>query len=224
MITFTFAHVVQGLERKSSLVDLSVSLGRRLRYKLQKSRDSVAACHTGWFILVSYFELGLIELVKKHSVKKGRKSKYPTYTLRVNDSKKLMSLWELVGDHHEVDLFPLKKKPDPWDSTIHNLGLSVIKKASVDALKKFGSDQQYIYDVLNKLSSTPWMINSRVLEAYEFFLNNKPDDKELNPFKFFTTVEAARRASLEIEAKAIFRLAKMCEDGFFYHLYNCDFR
>ena len=61
IILFSFGHIIKGVERKATLVDLAVTLGRRVRQKLRLSRNSTAACHVGFFVLVSFFEVGLLE-------------------------------------------------------------------------------------------------------------------------------------------------------------------
>lgn len=55
IILYSFAHIIKGLERKATLVDLAVTVGRRVRQRLKQQRSSIAACQVGWFILVSFF-------------------------------------------------------------------------------------------------------------------------------------------------------------------------
>ena len=64
LIIYSFGHIIKGIERKATLVDLAVTLGRRIRQKLRVKRNTIAACHVGWFILISFIETKLVEEIK----------------------------------------------------------------------------------------------------------------------------------------------------------------
>jgi hypothetical protein len=223
LIVYSFGHVLKGIERKATLVDLSVTIGRRLRQRLRLPRNSVSACHVGWFILVSFIEKGLLYYEMKHFDKRsGKKSKYLTYHARVNDRKSLFEIWSSIADDEKVDLFPSLDKPAPWVGGMHPLGYGIIKKASPDILKKFSPEAQpMVFRVLNKLGSAGWLVNKPVLDVFNFFLDQKEGP---TPFKFRDEKDEERRESLIIEASSIQRLANKHVDKVFYHLYNFDFR
>jgi DNA-directed RNA polymerase len=224
IIIYSFGHILKGIERQATLVDIAVTLGRRIRQKYKKKRDTIGACHVGWFILISFIEVGLLSILLKHTkVKKGKLSKYPSYIVVVKNKKELFSLWdEISATEEEIDLFPTKQKPAPWASGIHETGIPIIKKSSNEIISKFSKEQhQYLFDVLNKLGSTPWLINTPVLEVLSFFMEN---DTEKTPLKFKTEKNHERRESLLIETSSIIKLARRHQDDVFYHLYNYDFR
>lgn len=144
LITSSFATVIKGLEKKATLVDLAVTMGRRLRQKFKLSRDSIACCHIGWFILVSYFECNILTYKLVHQVKKGRTSKYPSYEIVVKSKKSVNELWELL-EAEEIDLFPVGSPPAPWVSGFHVTGVGIIKKGETPLLKKLSPSNQPIF-------------------------------------------------------------------------------
>jgi len=222
IILFSFAHIIKGVERKATLVDLSVTLGRRVRQKLRLARNSIAACHVGFFVLASFFEVGLLDYQLLKTDKKGRRSKYLTYTVSVKDRKALFELWDELNTEEGIDLFPMNTPPEPWVSPMHPLGYSIIKKSSPEITGRFNAgEHQMLFDVLNKLGSTPWMINKPVLEVIEYYMEAP---EEGNPLKYKQEKDFEKRESLFIETSSIQRLAKKNLDKVFYHLYNFDFR
>jgi hypothetical protein len=223
LIVYSFGHILKGIERKASLVDLSVTVGRRIRQRLRLPQNSVSACHVGWFILISFFECGLIDYTMKHSSKKsGKKSKYLAYHIRVKDKKSLFEIWDSISEEEKIDLFPSLDKPADWSSGSHPLGYSIIKKSSPEILKRFNKEEHaMLFRVLNRLNSTGWLINKPVLDVFNYFIDRKQGP---NPFSFHTEKDPERRESLIIEASSIQRLANKHVDKVFYHLYNFDFR
>jgi DNA-directed RNA polymerase len=223
VILYSFAHIVKGLERKATLVDLAVTVGRRVRQKLKQQRSSIAACQVGWFILVSFFETGLLGYTLEKVDKKGRKSKYRSYNIAAKNKKVLFELWDEIAElEEEIDLFPANDPPTPWVGPIHPLGYSIIKKSAPEINKQMHPERQpLVFKALNKLGSTPWMINKPVLEVIEYFLTQPPED---NPLKAVTEPDYEKRESFIIEVTSIVKLAKKNLDKLFYHLYNVDFR
>ena len=224
LIIYSFGHILKGIERQATLVDIAVTLGRRIRQKYKVKRDTIGACHVGWFIIISFIEVGLLSVILKHTkTKKGKGSKYPSYIVAVKNKKELFALWdEISKTEEEIDLFPSKQKLSPWVSGLHETGIPIVKKSSNELLSKFNKEEhQYLFDVLNKLSSTPWLINLPVLNVLEFFMEN---ETEKTPLKFKTEKDIERRESLFIETSSIIKLAKRHQHAVFYHLYNFDFR
>lgn len=222
ILLFSFAHVIKGVERKATLVDLCVTLGRRVRQKLRLSRNSVAACQVGFFILSSFFDLKLLEISSSKVNKKGRKSKYVTLTVEVTDRKRLFELWDELNVEDEVDLFPVVSPPADWSTPMHTLGYSLIKKSSPHITAELTLEKApLVYKAVNKLGSQPWFINQFVLEVIEHFMDQP---EEGNPLKYKQETNKEKKASLFIELASIQRLARKHESNVFYHLYNTDFR
>jgi len=71
IIEFSYTHILKGLERKSTLVEVASSIGRRLRQKLRQKQNSVLDVQGGWFVIISYIELGILGYRKKHTYRNG---------------------------------------------------------------------------------------------------------------------------------------------------------
>jgi len=221
VIEFSYAHILKGLERKSTLVEVASNIGRRLRQKLRQKQNSVLDIQGGWFVMISYIELGILGYRKKHTYRNGKKDKHRSYFIYAKDWKSIKELMDLV-DTEKCDMFPVNTPAAPWDGSAYHstTGISVIKKGYEEAIKYFEkSDMSYIVNTLNKLNNTGWRINSNVFDVYQKCMHS-----EVNPFKFTKEIDPIKRASLIIEAEAIQRLAEKHMDNVFYHLYNLDFR
>jgi DNA-directed RNA polymerase len=221
IIEFSYTHILKGLERKSTLVEVASSIGRRLRQKLRQKQNSVLDVQGGWFVIISYIELGILGYRKKHTYRNGKKDKHRSFFLFAKDWQAIKMLMDLV-DTEKCDMFPVNTPPKPWvkDSYHEETGISVIKKGYDNALKYYQDhDMSYLVDTLNKLNNTGWRINNFVFDIYKQCMHS-----ETNPFKFTKEIDPIKRASLIIEAEAIQRLAEKHIDKAFYHLYNLDFR
>ena len=221
IIEFSYIHVLKGLERKLTLVEVACSIGRRLRQKLRQKQNTVLDAQGGWFVLISYIELGILGYRKKHTYRNGRKDKHRSYFIFAKDWKAIKDMMDLVNEEN-CDMFPVNSPPELWKGEIYHesTGICVIKKGHETALKYFeNNDMSYIVDTINKLQSTGWRINDFMFNVY-----NECMHSEVNPFKYTTEIDPIKRASLIIEAEAIQSLAEKHTDKPFYHLYNLDFR
>jgi len=221
IIEFSYAHILKGLERKATLVDVASSIGRRLRQKLREKPNSILDVQGGWFVIISYIELGIINYRKKHTYRNGKKDKHRSYFLYAENWQAIKELMDLI-DTEKCDMFPVKKPARPWTQSAYHeeTGIGVVKKGHQSALKLFeNSDMSYILETLNKLNNTAWRINDAVFDVYRECMH-----KDNNPFKFTKEIDPVKKASLIIEAEAIQRLAEKHIGEPFYHLYNLDFR
>jgi DNA-directed RNA polymerase len=221
IIEFSYPHILKGLERKATLVEVASNIGRRLRQKLRQKQNSVLDVQGGWFVIISYIELNILGYRKKHTYRNGKKDKHRSYFLYAKDWNAIKQLMELV-DTEKCDMFPVNTPPPSWSGEAYHesTGISIIKKGYENALKYFEShDMSYLINTLNKLNNTGWRINNFVFNVYKECMHN-----EINPFKFTKEIDPIKRASLIIEAEAIQRLAEKHLNKTFYHLYNLDFR
>ena len=222
LIEFTYPHILQGLERKSSLTDIIANMGSRIRQKLKLERDSIKAVQAGWYVLISYFELDILGYYCKHLKVKNKRSKYPTYQLKVKDWESLQNMITIV-DTEVSDLFPTKDPSSSWSGSemLHDeTGKPLIRNAHKDALLAIEkTDLSYLVETLNKLNNTGWRINQNIFEIYQKCMH-----LEKTPFKFAKEVDPQKKASLLIETEAIGKLAGRNLNNTFYHLYNVDFR
>jgi DNA-directed RNA polymerase len=223
LIELTYGHVLTAIERRSTVSAVIKAIGSSIMRKEKLPEDAIQACHIGWFVLISYFETGILSFKgEKRKDKNGKRDKYPTYYLRVIDADAVQELLLLIDDG-SVDLFPCKEAPSKWEHQkfVHReTGIGLIKHAHEDAIKQIKTnDTSYLVDTLNKLSSTGWRINHFVFDVFK-----KTRYLEKTPFKFSKEVDHEKKASLLVEINAIQALAERNKDNAFYHLYNVDFR
>ena len=221
LVAMSVGQVLKGAESKVTMVDLAVSLGQRIRQKLKLNRNSVAACHMGWFVLIAYFEHKLIGYYLKKKKKKGRTSKCQSYHISLLDSGRLKQLWETLHDRQEyVELFPMKSPPLPWTCGHHEMGFPMIRKGDSYVLSQINEEEDaFLLRVLNKLGAVGWRINNRVLDVYNHYLNNPP-----GPFRMHREEDPLKIQSLKIEAETIGMIANKMQHCVHYHLWSMDFR
>ena len=225
LITTSYGQILSKIEIKASLTDLVRGVGGSINRKLKLRKDEIGEMHLGWFIVTSYFDLGILDTMKERQKKHGKTAKHSSFSIRVRDVEALNSIMEEV-DKDSVELFPSSNKFADWeDKKFHHpeTGYPLIKKnPHKDAVAHFReTGASYLVDTLNKLGSTGWRINSF---TFDIFKKCKYLPPEKTPFKFAKEVNKEKQASLEIEARAIERLAERHIDNAFYHLYNVDFR
>ena len=221
IIEFSYVHILKGLEKKATLVEMCASIGRRLRQKLRLEPDSVLDVQGGWFVIISYLELGILSYRKKHTYKNGKKDKHRSYFLYAKDWKIIKDLMDLI-DTEKCDMFPVTIPVKNWvqEAYHRDTGISIVKKGHENALKHFeNNNMSYVLYNLNKLNNTGWRINPFVYDVYVTCMDSKE-----SPFKFRFEIDPIKKASLIIEAEAIQRLAEKNLNNTFYHLYNLDFR
>lgn len=232
LVELTYGHVLTAIERRATLSTVTKGMGASIMRKLKlKAKDGdnrfekedVEAVHIGWYMLKSYFELGILSYKgEKRKNKNGRYDKYYTYYLQVVDSDAMAEIASLI-DTDSVDMFPTKQAPDHWvhqKFTHPTTGYNLIKHAHENAIKQVKTnDTSYLIDTLNKLGDTGWRINKFV---FDVFKKSRYWDK--TPFSFSKEVDREKIVSLMVEINAIETLAERNLDNAFYHLYNVDFR
>lgn len=221
LIEMSYPHVLKGLERQGTLVEIIANIGRRVRQSLKLPNDTISDAQVGWFICVSYIECGILTFKLKYTYKNGKKSKYQSYFFQIKDWKAIKELWELI-DKTKIDLYPLKEAAAPWSGPINANGMTIIKKGHALALSQFKQEnKQLLFDVLNNLQSVGWRINKDVFKTYQYFLHKEHNP---SPFKLHSEIDEEKRKSLQIEVDAIEGIALQHLDNAFYHVYNFDFR
>jgi hypothetical protein len=224
LVLQAFPHIIKGLEKRSTLVDLAITVGRRIRQKLKLKPDGVAACQLGFFVLISFFEVGLLTYkLNRIDKKSGRKSKYMTYEIVLKDKDALFSIWDEIKDEEGLDLYPTNTPPDDWVTGIHSTGAGLVKKGTPEVLKLFSAkNQPIVFNSLNKVSKTPWLVNLPMIAVIEYY-SNQPDGLE-NPLAYKQETNEQKRQSKFIVVDSCLRIAKHHQDKLMYSLYSCDFR
>ena len=225
MISFTYGHILSKIEILAELTTILSSVGGSINRRYKLKLNEVDSIHLGWFVFLAYVDTGIVDINRKRKKKKnGKLSKHSSYHVQVKDAAALNSVLEQI-DTNDTEMFPSPVAPADWEvgKFYHESGYPLIKKnPHEDAVKacKLGGTE-YLVETLNKLNKTAWRINPFIFDTFKkcTFLGS---DK--TPFKFKKEVDPVKRASLEIEARAIEKLAERNKDNAFYHLYNVDFR
>lgn len=221
LIQIAYTHLLRGLERSSTLVEISVTIGRRIRQINRLPQDSILDVHAGWFVLISFIECQIIKYVMKYTYKNGKRAKHQSYHFVPLNWKAIKDLWTLI-DKTKVDMYPLRVPADNWTSVTHSSGNMIIKKISSAAAKVIPDDPDWIiFGILNKLQQQSWSINREVFAVFQQCMR-LPDDQ--SPFKYSSEIDRQKRKSLEMEVDAIEQIALANLNNDFFHLYNYDFR
>lgn len=223
LIELTYGVILSSLERRATLGNITKNIGSIVMRRKKMPEDPVKATHLGFFILVSYFETGILTYIgRREKGKNGKYAKHKTYYIQVKDLDAVTELMSLVSEV-DIELFPMRKAPKPWEYgkfTHSDFGIGLIKHAHKEAIRKSKiNDLTFLIDTLNKLGNTGWRINSFVFEVFK-----KTKRLEKNPFKFSKEVDKEKKESLIIEIDAIEKLAEKNLNNVFYHIYNVDFR
>lgn len=222
MIETTYGYILVAIDSRIPLSSLISNIGNSINRKYRLDADPVEQAHIGWFILVSYFELGYLKYVAKHIKKpSGKKSKYPTYQIIVKDVNAINAIMQQVNKE-EVDLFPTSVPVGDWQEGHYHpeTGYPLIKNAPEETIRALAKkDVPYIKQVLNKLNRTGWRINRKVFEVFLACM-----ESDVTPFKYAKEIDPVKKASLLIEVNAIKGIAERNINNPFYHLYNLDFR
>jgi DNA-directed RNA polymerase len=217
LIVNAFPVIIQAVSDYGQLVDMAIKIGRGIQQRNRLERNEIEACQMGWFVFVSYMELGLFS-VKRRMLKKMR---HPPYFPEIKSTELVQDLWYLLKDK-EPDLFPSENQPGDWIGPSHPLGYSIVKKTDSKILKQFSQERQpLLFGALNKLGRQGWMVNQPVYEVLKYFVENTAIK---SPVNFEEELDDRRRASKKIETESILRVAEHFDNKVFYHLYNADFR
>lgn len=214
--------ILQGLQKKATLVEVCVGVGKRIQTSLRLGNDTVQATQLGWFIVLAFIELGLVsyELQRVNKARRRtRTGKYQHYILQPRNIRELEKLWEELREQ-VVDLFPSGSPMGQWESNRHPLGHPLIKKASQSTLRHFSPERQpLVFESLNKLGNQGWRVNPHVMWAVQELKKNRE-----GTILDFADEEPHKRFSKELELDYTLRIAELQGDRVFYHLYNMDFR
>jgi len=221
LIQLSYGALLLGLQRKGTLVDITATIGKRVRQLLKLKSDSVLEVHAGWFVVVTFIECGLINYSMRSVYKNSKKSKYQAYFLEVKDWKAIKHLWTIMDKEH-IDLHPLKKPADDWVGPTNSNGVSLIKKGHSNAMKQLSVDNQpIVFNAVNKLQNFGWRVNRDVFSVYQQCMRLEVLP---SPFKFMKEVDKQRQKSVRMEAEYIEQIALAYSNDVFYHMYNFDFR
>lgn len=221
LVEASYIHVLNGIQRDASMVEILAMVGHRIRYKLGEDKNSILAAHGGAFIVDSFINVGIFKKGEKRPIKNGKRSKWPHSWLHVSNWTHVDELWSLVDpDTKDDPILPMIEKPTEWINGYHDTGIPLVKHGSKFLLDSINpTDHSMIMDVLNKLQGKAWMINQDVYNVF-----NESLEKGSRAFKYSRETDKDKRKSMIFEATSIQKLADKFIDKSFYHTYNCDFR
>lgn len=236
--------VVLGVIQGGSLTSVAVSIGSSIRlfYKEKEVKEETkSALHIGVKILESFcnkdFKHRGVHLLDIKLVNKGRASRAnenALYALVCKDEKLLEEI--ILGEDIEnTPEFPLLSPARDWTGYYHvDLKAPIIRGASTSTLKKMTPvSAKEVYNALNKMQQTAYIINQPVFEVYKQMLSMQSKDEilkrdykptDLSPFKHDKEEMASSRAGMFLEAEFIRTIAAKLGEREFYQAYNCDFR
>ena len=191
------------------------AIGHAIRSVLKLKIDSSLAAKTGAFLLYSFDELGMLEVV----LGKGANG-HNTFIINVLADADIIKLWDTVT-RENLDKLPSRKPYAPWTSTKHPTGMRMVKTFNNEVLEFLTPETHpIVFECLNKAQRTGWRINRFIYEVHLWALRNKTDAfadiwEQQNP--------EAKATKLR-EARAIGDIAKRFLNSTFYHMYSYDFR
>ena len=227
LIETSASYVLMGIRKQSTLTNIVANIGVRIRDKLGKKRDSVKAAKVGVFIIESFVILGIVKL-ELLPVSNG----HTAYHVQSDDDESLTELWELIPNE-KSDHLPQFEQPDQWASGVHSNGLPLVRHAPKSVLNSFNlDDHNVLFNAINKMQNTAWMIDETMLGWYVSASNNKDKatyiDENGEGYYAFDHLDPEEnrkaRSSMKLEATSIKKIAKKLKGEEFFHIYNCDFR
>lgn len=197
------------------LTEIIAAIGHNVRNKFKLKRDSALAAKTGAFILYTFEELSVLEVLL------GQGSKgHATYIVQVNNDEAICKLWSNL-DPSQIEKLPSEKPYAPWTSAKHETGLWIVKTGNKKVLDSLTPETHpIIFDCINKAQSTGWMVNEDLFNIYNWALRNKTE--AFSDIWDLQNKEA--RATKLREARTIGEIAKKFLGKVFYHIYYYDFR
>ena len=232
LISNSILPIVSGAAQYHSLTNVCSNIGRNLQNHMNQPHNTNDNVRVGWFVLTAYVDAKLIE-IKIINNKKRKKAKHNySYKVRVINQQGIHDIFEIVmGGKLErnissAGIFP-STEPEVWSGAKLENGLPIIKRMSQSDQKQFvNKDNKYIFETLNKLNKTGWIINKRIYEVFEHYLTMESGK---NPFKHKNMVPLSSRdhqvrASHKLQAETVYRMARILKDEVFYQTYNLDFR
>jgi len=197
------------------LTEVISAIGHNIRNKYKLKRDSALAAKTGAFVLYSFEELGMIEVI----LGQGNKG-HNAYIVRVIDDDSICSLWENLPAN-TIEKLPSETPYTPWISTKHETGVLLIKTGNKEVLEKISPETHpIIFDCVNKAQKVGWRINDCIYKLHLWAFRNKT--AAFSDIWELSNPEA--KATKTREVKAIGSIAKRFLKTSFYHLYYFDFR
>lgn len=212
---YLYTRLSRGDNKNILMVEVCSAIGHGIRNKFKFKKDSGIAVKAGAFILYSFEEQKVLEVVLARAA-----NKHQTYAVKLLDDDALSRLWDdLKVD--KIEKLPSTKPYAPWMSSKHETGVMMVKTPNRKVLESLTPESHpVVFECLNKAQEIGWIVNKKVYEVFVWALRNKAD--AFSDIWELQNPEA--RASKIREAKAVGSIAHRFLGEEFYHLYTYDFR
>ncbi len=214
-VTYLYTRAKRGPNKTIYLAEVIAAIGHGIRNKLKLKRDSSVAAKTGAFMLYTFEQLAMLEVVLGKST-----NGHNSYIVQVLDDDAISALWDTLVPS-DIEKLPSETPYEPWKTTRHPCGANMVKTGNKDVLDKITPETHpVVFDCINKAQAMGWLINKEIYDLHLWALRNKTDAfaeiwEQQNP--------EAKTTKLR-EAKSIGGIAKRFLNKTFYHLYYYDFR
>ena len=197
------------------LTEVICAIGRKMMQSLKMKQNSSIAAKTGAYVIYSFEETKLLQVVLGPSIRK-----HAAYVINVLKDEEICKLWTTVPSS-TIEKLPNLKPYAPWESFKHETGVSLVKTLSEDIKKKINiKDQPLMFEAVNRAQEVGWQINHEVYSIHLWAFKYKA----LAFSDIWNAHSAEARATKMRETKAITSIATRFLYDTFYHLYTYDFR
>ena len=215
-VVYLYTRPKKGLNKQSIyLAEIISAIGHAVRNKAKLKRSSGVAAKAGAFILYSFEENGMLQVMLGQGAK-GHNS----YVVQVLNDEAICTLWSAI-DNSSIEKLPSETPYAPWTSSKHPTGMSLIKTRSREVLEKLTPETHpMVFACVNKAQEIGWRVNKTVYDLHLWALRNKTD-----AFADIWELQNPEAKTTKIrEARAIGDIAKRFLNKTFYHIYSFDFR
>lgn len=197
------------------LTEVVAAIGHGIRNRFRMKKNSATAARTGAFMLYTFEELGIVEVLLGHGARG-----HAAYIVRVVNDDALSELWDSL-EPGEIEKLPSERPYAPWTSHRHETGAFLVKTGNKDVLDSLQPDTHpIVFDCVNKAQRMGWTVNQPVYDLHVWALKNKTE-----AFRgVWEMHNQEARATKMREVRAIGDIAKKFLGKTFYHLYYYDFR
>jgi DNA-directed RNA polymerase len=215
-VLYLYTRVKKGSHKSTIfLTEVICAIGHNIRNKNKLKRDSAIAAKTGAFLLYTFEEFQILQIL----LGQGAKG-HATYIVQVLDDDAICNLWDQL-EAGNIEKLPAEIPYSNWKSTKHETGAILVKTGNREVLEIINPENNpLVFQAINRAQSIGWRINGFIYDLHLWALRNKTD--AFSDIWELHNPEA--RATKIREAKAIGSIAKRFLGKTFYHLYYYDFR
>lgn len=212
---YLYTRVKRGTNKSIYMAEMITAIGHAVRNKYKLKRDSSLAAKAGAFLLYSFEEAGLIQIVMGQS-----SNSHGSYIVQVLDDPAICGLWSSLEAKH-IEKLPSEVPYAPFTSTRHESGAILIKTGNKEVLAKVKPETHpMIYEVINRKLRVGWRVNEDVYKLHSWALRTKTKAFA----DIWDSANPEAKATKMREATAIGEIAKRFLHKTFWHNYYFDFR